>query len=552
MANFLPSTMMEESLVLPGVLRHAELYHAEREIHSRSSEGVVTTTTYGGLAVRARRLASALGSLGIGAGDRVATLALNSARHVEAYFAIAGIGAVYHTLNPRLPPEQAAYVVKDAGDQMVVFDPHLAPLVEQFRPLMPGVRDWVALGPEAVDAAGSTIAFEELVTAGSAAFEWPDIDERAAAALCYTSGTTGNPKGVLYSHRALVVQALAACLPDAKSISARDTILVVVPMFHVNGWNLPYSAAITGAGLVLPGPRLDGASLVDLMAAFDVTLAAGVPTIWQETALELDRRDQRLPRLERVINGGSAPTPALIRFFAERGIQMLHGWGMTETTAACTFSAPLARHDQADVEERVALTMSQGRPMFPCRLRIVDPDGAPLASDGVATGELQVRGLWVTAGYHGMDAVATDDGWLPTGDIASIDPNGYIRISDRAKDLIKSGGEWISSMALESVLAEHPAIHQVAVVAAPDAKWGERPVLFAVPRPGATEPSLDELRALVEQRFPRWWAPDKVEWVPAMPVGATGKILKRTLRDTLGGNHGADRISGSGAGTGRR
>jgi acyl-CoA synthetase (AMP-forming)/AMP-acid ligase II len=359
------STMMEQPLVLASVLCHAELYHGGRQIHSRSADGVVSVTTYGELADRARRLAGGLSSLGIGPGDRVGTFALNSARHVEVYFAAAGMGAVYHTLNPRLTVDQAAYIVGHAEDKVLFFDPHLAPLVATFRPAMPGVRHWIALGPDAIDAGGATIASEDLLAGGPPGFDWPDIDERAAAALCYTSGTTGNPRGVLYSHRALVVQALAACLPDAENISARDTILVVVPMFHVNGWGLPYSGAITGAGLVLPGPRVDGASLVDLMARCDVTLGAAVPTIWQ-----------------------------------------------------------------------VDLAISQGRPMFPLQIRIVDPDGAPLPHDGSTTGEVQIRGLWITGRYYRGDSAATAGGWLPTGDIASIDADGYLRLSDRAKDLI--------------------------------------------------------------------------------------------------------------------
>jgi acyl-CoA synthetase (AMP-forming)/AMP-acid ligase II len=304
-------------------------------------------------------------------------------------------------------------------------------------------------------------------------------------------------------------------------------------MFHVNGWGLPYSGAITGAGLVLPGPRVDGASLVDLIARCDVTLGAAVPTIWQDVILELDRSGQKLPRLERVINGGSAPSRSLVRSFADRGIHLLHGWGMTETTAGAAFSAPLARHEGASGEQQVDLAISQGRPMFPLQIRIVDPDGAPLPRDGSTTGEVQIRGLWITGRYYRGDSAATVDGWLPTGDIGSIDADGYLRLSDRAKDLIKSGGEWISSAALEGEILDHPAIGQAAVVGAPDPRWGERPVLFAVLKPGAGEPSLDELRDLVARRYPRWWAPDRVEWLTELPLGATGKILKRKLRDVV-------------------
>jgi acyl-CoA synthetase (AMP-forming)/AMP-acid ligase II len=533
MTAAIPSTMMEQPLVLPSVLRHAELYHADRQIHSRSADGVVSVTTYAESATRARRLAAGLASLGIGPGDRVGTLALNSSRHVEVYFAAAGMGAVYHTLNPRLTADQAAYIVGHAEDKVLCFDPHLAPLVAKFRSVMPGVRHWIALGPEAVDAGGATIASEDLIASGPETFDWPDVDERAAAALCYTSGTTGNPKGVLYSHRALVVQALAACLPDAENISATDNILVVVPMFHVNGWGLPYSGAITGAGLVLPGPRVDGASLVDLMARYDVTLGAAVPTIWQDVILELERSGQKLPSLARVINGGSAPSRSLVRSFADRGIRMLHGWGMTETTAGAAFSAPLTGHRGASAEQQVDLAISQGRPMFPLQIRIVDPDGSPLPHDGVTTGEVQIRGLWITGRYYRGDPTTTADGWLPTGDIGSIDEHGYLRLSDRAKDLIKSGGEWISSVALEGAILEHPAISQAAVVGAPDPRWGERPVLFAVLKPGADEPSIDEIRDLVSPPNPRWWAPDKVEWPAELPLGATGKVLKRELRDAL-------------------
>jgi fatty-acyl-CoA synthase len=524
---------MDHSLVLSGILHHAELYHANRQIYSKSADGVVTATTYREMAARARRLAGGLASLGIGPCDRVATLAMNSSRHVEVYFATAGMGAIYHTLNPRLSVDQASYIVGHAEDKALFFDPHLAPQVAKLRPAMPGIRHWIALGAEALDVGGTTIASEDLIASAPEGFDWPEVDERAAAALCYTSGTTGNPRGVLYSHRALVVQAMAACLPDAENISARDNILVVVPMFHVNGWGLPYSGAITGAGLVLPGPHLDGASLVDLMARYDVTIGAAVPTIWQQVALELERRGEKLPKLARVINGGSAPPRSLVRFFASQGVQMLHGWGMTETTAGAAFSAPLARHEGASAEEKVDLATSQGRPMFLIEIRIVDQDGCPLAHNAVAVGEVQIRGLWVTGRYYRGESALTVDGWLPTGDIGCIDEHGYLRLSDRAKDLIKSGGEWISSVALEGEILEHPALSQAAVVAAPDAQWGERPVLFAVLKPGADQPSLEELRDLVAQRYPRWWAPDRVQWMAELPLGATGKVLKRKLRDEL-------------------
>jgi fatty-acyl-CoA synthase len=531
--------MMHDSLLLSRMLEHAQRHHPRREIVSRQHDGMLHRESYAELGRRARQLAAGLQSLGVRPGTRVATVALNSYRHMETYYAVAGIGSIYHTINPRLTPDQIVQMLGHAGDEIVLFDPAQLDLIRAVAPAAPGVRWWISLSEHPVELAGPTLAFDEIIEAHDPIEDWPELDEESGAALCYTSGTTGAAKGVLYSHRALVIQAMAACLPDAENIGARDVILAVVPMFHVNGWGLPYSASITGAGLALPGNDLGAAALVELINDAGVTLAAGVPTVWQSLLQYLDQTGAQIPSVERVICGGSAPAASMVAAFEDRGIEFMHGWGMTETTAACTFSQLLPSQRDLPLQRRRELKTSQGRAMFPVRMRLVDEHGHELPWDGRSAGELQVQGPWVTGSYYLEPEPCTVDGWLPTGDIVTIDDDTFMRISDRAKDSIKSGGEWISSVALEATIADHPGIYQVGVVSVPDNRWGERPAVFAVAKPGAEQPTLAEIRALVVETAPAYWAPDYLVWLDELPLGPTGKILKRRLRETWIAEHSA-------------
>jgi fatty-acyl-CoA synthase len=513
--------MMDMPLLISGLIQHADRHHASTEIVSKTVEGAIHRYTYREAHTRARKLANALHKLGIRMHDRVATLAWNGFRHYEIYYAVAGSGAVIHTINPRLFPEQIAYIANHAEDKVVFFDTTFAPLVEKLKPQLKTVRHWVAMNDQ----------YENLIRDESEDFDWPSFDEKTAACLCYTSGTTGNPKGALYSHRSTMIHAYAAALPDTLNLSAREVVLPVVPMFHVNAWSLPYSCTMTGAKMVFPGPHLDGRSLHELFEAEGVTMSAGVPTVWLGLLTYMKEKNLRFSTLKNVVIGGSACPPAMIRAFQDDyGVQVLHAWGMTEMSPLGTAGTLKAAQLKLSKEERYSLQNKQGRAIFGVDFRIVDENGAELPWDGRAFGDLQVRGPWVIKSYFkGEGGDPLREGWFPTGDVCTIDPEGYIQVTDRSKDVIKSGGEWISSIDLENIAIAHPAIAEAAVIGVRHPKWDERPIVVAVKKAGK-EISRDELLRFYEGKIAKWWMPDDVVFVNELPHTATGKLSKLTLR----------------------
>jgi acyl-CoA synthetase (AMP-forming)/AMP-acid ligase II len=529
--------MSERPLLISSLLAHAALWHGDTEIVSRTLEGPTHRYTYAAAESRAKRLARALLRRGIGPGDRVGTLAWNTFRHFELYYGISGIGAVCHTINPRLFDEQLVYIINHADDRLLFVDTTFLPLVERLAAQLPAACRIVPLC--AADAVPSTdlpvaAAYEALIAAEEADFAWPQFDERTAAALCYTSGTTGNPKGVLYTHRSSVLHAFGASLPHAIPMTASDVVCPVVPLFHACGWGTPYTAPLNGAKLVLPGPRLDGASLHELFEAEGVTLSLGVPTIWLNFEAYLADSGARCSTLRGVLCGGSAVPPSLIEAFARRGIDMVQGWGMTEMSPLGTVSALKRKHAALDPAAQQAIKAKQGRPVFGVEMKIVDDAGHELPHDGKAVGELLVRGPWVISGYFenaaASAAVIEADGWFHTGDVAAIDPDGFMQIADRRKDIIKSGGEWISSIDLENAAMAHEDVAEAAVVAIPHPRWGERPLLVVAPRPGRI-PEREALLAFLGGRFPRWMLPDDVVMLAELPHTATGKVMKTQLRE---------------------
>jgi len=533
------SSMMAGELLISSLIVHADCYHGDTEIVSRRVEGDIHRYTYRDCHRRARRMANALAGLGVRMGERVATLAWNGYRHMELYYAISGSGAVMHTVNPRLHPDQIAYIVNHAQDQFLFFDLNFLPLVKLLAGQCPNVRGFVAMASPAdmPDASGipNLLCYETLVDGASDGYRWPVFDEETACTLCYTSGTTGNPKGVLYSHRSTLLHTYAAGLPDALDCSARDVVLPVVPMFHVNAWGIPYIACMMGTKLVFPGPALDGPSLYGLLEAEGVTLSAGVPAVWQGLLAYMEQGGKRFSTMRRTVVGGSACPPAMLRAFQEvHGVEVLHAWGMTELSPLGTVCRPKARHRDETPDERLARQARQGRPGFGVDLRIIDGDGLPLPWDGASCGELLVRGPWIADSYFGdepIDMRRDDEGraWFATGDVGNIDRDGYLQITDRSKDVIKSGGEWISSIELENVALEHPAVFAAACIAMPHPKWDERPLLLVVKKPGAFLERA-ELLTSFEGKVARWWMPDDVVFVDTLPLGATGKVLKGELR----------------------
>jgi 3-(methylthio)propionyl---CoA ligase len=530
--------MMDMPLMISDLLRHAARHHGGGEVASKTVEqGAVHRYTYRDAHERARKLANALKRLGVAMHDRVATLAWNGYRHFEIYYAAAGSGAVIHTINPRLFTDQIVYIANHAEDKVVFFDVTFAPLVEKLAPQLESVKHFVAMTSEAHLPRGNIphlLSYEELVEREAGDFDWPSFDERTAACLCYTSGTTGNPKGALYSHRSTILHAYAAALPDALNLSARDVVLPVVPMFHVNAWGLPYSCALTGAKLVFPGQHLDGKSLHQLFESEEVTMSAGVPTVWLGLLNYMREQKLRFSTLKRVVIGGSACPPAMTRAFQEDfGVEVLHAWGMTEMSplgTVCTFKP---KHAKQSKEERYALQNKQGRAIYGVDFRVVGEDGGELPWDGKSIGDLHVRGPWVIQSYFkGEGGDPLEEGWFPTGDVVHIDAEGYIQITDRSKDVIKSGGEWISSIDLENIAIAHPAIAEAAVIGVKHPKWDERPIVVAVKKPGQ-EISRDELLKFYEGKIAKWWMPDDVVFVSELPHTATGKLSKLTLRQQL-------------------
>ncbi|WP_296229126.1 3-(methylthio)propionyl-CoA ligase [Ralstonia sp. UBA689] len=533
--------MMQHRLLVSSLLRHAERHHGGQLVVSRRAEGDIHRYTYRQLAARSRQLANALAALGVNSSDRVGTLAWNGYRHLELYYAVSGSGAVLHTLNPRLHADQLVWIAQHAQDQVLCFDLTFLPLVESVADRLSSVKHFVLMTDRAHMPRESRIpnllCYEELVAAHDDHFDWPDFDENTASSLCYTSGTTGNPKGVLYSHRSTVLHSYASALPDALNLSARDTVLPVVPMFHVNAWGLPYSACMVGAKLVLPGPGLDGQSLYELFESEGVTLSAGVPTVWQGLLGHVQSQGLRFSTMRRTIIGGAACPPAMLATFeVTHGVQVIHAWGMTELSPIGTVGV-LKREQLAWPEEqRRAVQAKQGRAIFGVDMKIVDAQGQELPWDGKTSGDLLVRGPWVVSAYFNaggdspLVADAAGDGWFPTGDVATIDAEGFMTITDRSKDVIKSGGEWIGSIDLENIAMAHPAVAMAACVAAHHPKWDERPLLIVVKKPG-TQLTSSELLGFYEGKIAKWWTPDDVVFVDSIPLGATGKMLKHQLRD---------------------
>jgi 3-(methylthio)propionyl---CoA ligase len=526
--------MSEQRLLVSMLIRHAARFHGDAEIVSRLVDGSIHRYGYEEAERRSRRLARALLRLGIAPGDRVGTLAWNTYRHFELYYGVSGIGAVCHTINPRLFDEQIVYIVNHAQDRLLFVETSFIPLVERLLPLLPSDCRFVLLEP-AETSLPVLATYDELVDAESeTGFEWPQLDEWSASALCYTSGTTGKPKGVLYSHRSTLLHALGASLPDAIPVSSADTVCPVVPLFHACGWSVPYVVAMNGAKLVLPGARLDGASLYELFEAEGVTMSLGVPTVWLGFEAHLAATGACPSTLRRVLSGGAAVPPSLIEAFDRRGITMCQGWGMTEMSPLGTTAVPKGKHQGLGDAARLAVRAKQGRPVFGVDMKIVDDAGRTLPHDGKAVGELLVRGPWIVSGYFADEeataAAMEPDGWFHTGDVATIDPDGFLQLTDRRKDVIKSGGEWISSIELENAVMAHGDVGEAAAIAVPHPRWGERPLLIVTPKPGG-KPRKEALIAFLGERFPRWMLPDDVVVVDELPHTATGKVMKTRLRE---------------------
>jgi 3-(methylthio)propionyl---CoA ligase len=530
--------MMDRPLLIGALIQYAAEYHGDTAIVTRTVEGSIHRYTYVEAERSVWQLSKAMRRLGIGLGDRVATLAWNTHRHFELYFAISGIGAICHTVNPRLFAEQLRYIVNHAGDKMLFLDLTFVPIAEKMAAEWPGVRHYVIMTDREhmpQTSLPGALCYEELLAGETADMAWPEFDENTASSLCYTSGTTGNPKGALYTHRSTLLHSFAVCSANAVAISMRDSILPVVPMFHVNAWGIPYAAAMSGAKLVFPGPKLDGASLHELFMGEKVTLSLGVPTVWLGLLQYLEQSGKRLDGVQRVTVGGSAAPRAMIEAFEEKyGVQCIHGWGMTEMSPVGTLALPKAKHLERGKEEQLAVKTRQGFPLFGVDMKVIGADGRPQPHDGTSTGELYVRGPWIIGAYYDDEeatAAAFDaEGWFRTGDVCSIDADGYMIIVDRSKDVIKSGGEWISSIDLENAAMGHPDVAEAAVIGLPHPKWDERPLLVVVPKPGH-EPSKESIAAFLGDKVAKWQLPDDVVFVPELPHGATGKVLKTRLRE---------------------
>jgi 3-(methylthio)propionyl---CoA ligase len=539
-AVMLEGSMQDCPLLISSLIEHANTFHPRAEIVSRTVEGPIERRTYGDICRRSKQAAKALIALGVEPGDRIATLAWNGYRHMELYFGVSGMGAVLHTINPRLFPDQIQYIVNHAEDKLLFFDLTFVPLLEKLSPALKTVKAFVAMTDRSRMPADAKIrdllCYEDVVGAQDDDYAWPTFDERTASSLCYTSGTTGHPKGVLFSHRSTVLHSYGVCAADGLGLSSSETALLVVPMFHVNAWGTPYAGAMSGAKLVLPGPGLDGKSVYELMRDEKVTLALGVPTVWLNLFNHVDatnvdpKKDLCLRRV--VIGGSAAPRAMSERFEKQFGTFVVHAWGMTEMSPLGTVCNLLPKHSDANPAARLDVQGKQGRPIFGVELRITDDEGNALPHDGKTYGHLLVRGPWVTKGYFRGEggSVLDADGFFDTGDVATIDPDGYMQITDRAKDVIKSGGEWISSIDIENVAIGHPAVAEAAVIGVAHPKWQERPLLVVVRKRGS-DVSRDELLGFLEGKIAKWWMPDDAVFVDELPHTATGKLLKTKLRE---------------------
>jgi acyl-CoA synthetase (AMP-forming)/AMP-acid ligase II len=526
--------MQDHELLISSLIRHAATQHPTREIVSRQAGGALHRTNYFEVERRARRLAAALTRLGIRAGDRVASLACSTYRHLECFYGVSGLGAVLHTVNPRLFSDQLIYIMNHAEDRVLLFDADLLPLVESLAPQLESIETFVVLDERAGMPASSRIGltcYEELLAEAPDDHAWPTFDERTASSLCYTSGTTGHPKGVLYSHRSTVLHAMAVAQADVFALRAVDVVMPIAPMFHANGWSLPYACAMTGAKMVLPGRLLDARSLHELIRNEGVTFAVGVPTIWALMVAYLRETGQTLPSLERVVVGGAALPESIHAALSGCGVRAIHAWGMTETSPLGTVGSPTPEVEALPPPERRAQLLKQGRVIWGVEIKITDAEGRPAPRDGTTFGALWVRGPWVAGGYFkGEGEVLDPEGWFPTGDVATWDQYGFMKITDRTKDVIKSGGEWISSIDIENIAMSHPKVRLAAAVAAFHPKWDERPVLVVVPQEGQI-PTRAEIIEYLRPRMAKWWLPDDVVFVTEVPLTATGKMLKAKLRE---------------------
>lgn len=530
--------MMSKPLLISSLIEHAERYHAEAQIHSVNTGGGIEETSWGQVARNARAMASALTALGLEPQARCGTIAWNNRRHLELYFGVSGGGFVCHTINPRLFPEQLVYILNHAEDKVLFIDKTFVPLVAAIRDKLEHLDHIVLMeghDAEAEKALPGLKFYDDLVASGDPAFPWPELDENTASSLCYTSGTTGNPKGVLYSHRSTVLHSFAVNFADSISFSAADIVLPVVPMFHVNAWGAPYACAQVGARMVMPGPGLDGPSLLGLIENQNVTVALGVPTIWLGLYGEAKKTGAKMASLQRTVVGGSACPPSLITAFREEyNVDTIHAWGMTEMSPIGSVNRPLAKHGDLPVDEQHKLRENQGRPVYGVELEILDENGAPLPHDGETQGDLVTRGYWIVDSYFRSSTEETlENGWFHTGDVATMDADGYVTIRDRSKDIIKSGGEWISSVELENIAIAHPDLADAAVIGAAHEKWDERPILIAVKAEGA-DPAEADVLAFFDGKIAKWQVPDRVVFTDVLPRNATGKVLKRNLRDEFG------------------
>ena len=527
--------MMDNQLLISGVIEHAEKYHSDAEIVSRTVEGPIHRYTYSDAAKRSRKLANALENLGLKKGDTVGTLAWNTFRHFELYFGVSGIGCVVNTVNPRLFPEQLTYIINHAENKYLFIDLTFVELVESLEEGLEGVEGFIVLTdkdnmPETK--LKNVICYEELIKEESEEFSWPDFDENTASSLCYTSGTTGNPKGVLYSHRSTILHTWIVSSGNVAKVSSSSSILPVVPMFHVNAWGIPYAGAMFGAKLVFPGPALDGASIYELIESEKPDLLMGVPTVWLGLLQYLNETNNTLESVDTALVGGSAAPRAMIQEFEEKhDVFLMHGWGMTEMSPLGTATVKTKQMDELDIEDRYDLQQKQGKAFFGVQMTIADDDGKELPHDGVAFGRLLVKGPTIVERYYKSENSARDEnGWFDTGDVAKIHPEGHMEIVDRSKDVIKSGGEWISSIDLENAAVGHPGVAEACVIGVLHAKWDERPLLLIV-KANNEDPKKEDINSFLEDKVAKWWLPDDIVFVDELPHTATGKLLKTDLRD---------------------